>query len=172
MHVHGADPSPCFRKSKGLDVTIRRFMAGVLVTAFVAVSAVGLAVAQGGPAEIIAARQAGFKRTGDNAGEIKKALDGGLDLAPLAARAQDIADWSRKVPAMFPPGSDTGAKTAALPAIWTDRAGFETAAANLGVQADKLVQVIKAGDKAAVATQFGATSASCGACHRNFRART
>ena len=64
------------------------------------------------------------------------------------------------------------AKTAALPAIWTDRAGFETAAANLGVQADKLVQVIKAGDKAAVATQFGATSASCGACHRNFRART
>jgi len=153
-------------------VTIRRFTAGVLITAFIASSAVGLAVAQSTPVEFIAARQAGYKRTGENAAEIKKALEGGQDMAPLVARAQEIADWSRKIPSMFPPGSDTGAKTGALPTIWTDRPGFEAAAANLGVQADKLVAVLKTGDRAAATTQFGATGATCGACHRNYRART
>lgn len=146
-------------------------MAGILVTAFAAASAASMAVAQGSPAEIIAARQAGFKRTGDNAGDIKKAIDGGLDLTALAPRAQEIADWSRKIPSMFPPGSEAGAKTAALPAIWADKPTFEKAAANLGIEADKMVAVLKTGDKAAVASQFGAMGAACGACHRAFRAR-
>ena len=150
-------------------------MVGALATVLIASSAIGFALAQGTPAEFIAARQAGYKQTGDNFGEIKKALEGGQDLAPLVARAQEVADWSRKVPSMFPPGSDTGAKTGALPTIWTDRPGFETAAANFNTQADKLVAVLKTGDRAAATTQFGATGATgatCGACHRTYRART
>lgn len=146
-------------------------MSGVLLTGLMAAGAAGLAGAQGTPAETIAARQAGFKRTGDNAGDIKKAVDGGLDLTSLAPRAQEIADWGRKIPTMFPPGSDAGAKTAALPAIWADKPGFEKAAANLVIEADKLNAVMKTGDKGAIATQFSATTATCGACHRGFRQR-
>jgi cytochrome c556 len=153
-------------------VRFRRLMAGIAFIGGLSTGAIELAQAQGGGAEIITARQAGYKRTGENVQEIKKAVDAGSDLTPLAARAQEIADWARRIPTMFPPGSDTGAKTAALPAIWTDKANFDTAAAALATQADKLVQVMKANDKAAVAAQFGATTAACGACHRNFRQRT
>ena len=72
---------------------------------------------------------------------------------------------------MFPPGSDHGDNTKALPAIWTDRAGFEKAAQNLETQAAKLEQIAASGDQAAFATQVQVLGEACGTCHKQFRAK-
>jgi cytochrome c556 len=107
------------------------------------------------PEETIAARKANRKKTGDLADGIKKALD---DLAHAHG-------------ALYPVGTETGGETKALPAIWTNRAGFDEANANNVAAIDKLLAAAKSGDTAAFTTQFGAVGATCGACHRNFRAR-
>ena len=75
------------------------------------------------------------------------------------------------IPSLFPAGSEKGDDTKALPEIWSNRAEFEKDAANLTTQAEKLVQLAEADDKAGFATQFQATGQACGACHRQFRAK-
>jgi cytochrome c556 len=132
------------------------------------------AQAQGAVADVIAARQAGFKNMGTNFGAVKKALEAGGDLTAAAANAQVAADWARKIPTVFPVGSgpESGVKTSALPEIWANKADFDKLAANLGAEADKLVAALKANDKAAATAAFAATGGACGACHRTYRAKT
>ncbi len=149
------------------------FIFGGLALAAV-VTGAGFAQAQGAFADVIAARQAGYKATGGSMGAIKKVLDAGGDLTTVAANAQGISDWAKKIPTSFPTGSgpESGVKTAALPDIWVSKGDFEKAAAALGVEADKLMAALKANDKAAATAAFGATGGTCGACHRTFRAKT
>jgi cytochrome c556 len=149
------------------------------VTMAVMSSAIGLATAQTPttaptpttPAEIIAFRKAGYKHIGDLFGGMKKGIDAGADVAPFAPQAKDIADWARKVPTLFPPGTETGGETHALPAIWQNKPDFEAKAGDLAAAADKLSTVAATGDKAAFEAQWKATGAACGACHREYRAR-
>ncbi len=70
-----------------------------------------------------------------------------------------------------PPGSEHGDNTKALPAIWTDRATFNTDAQNLANAAAKLEQVAHAGDQAAFAQQVQVVGEACVTCHKQFRAR-
>jgi cytochrome c556 len=121
--------------------------------------------------EIIAARQAAYDLMAADFGAMKRAVEAHADPKPLADGAKAIARWGHAVPAMFPPGTDKGHDTKAKPDIWSDRAGFEKAAANLGMQADKLAQAADSGDKDAFAAQWKATGDACGACHRVYRAR-
>lgn len=132
--------------------------------------AVSLAQAQApaSPADALKIRQAGMKATGANAGAIKKALEAGADLTPLAAKAQAIVDWAHRIPTMFPPGSDAG-KTRALPAIWSSKADFDKHAADLAAAATRLEAALKANDATAAKAAFRATGATCGACHRGYR---
>lgn len=149
-----------FRKSIVTAVVLSGLVAG----------AGGVAYAQS-IADTIAARQAGYKKTGDNAGAIKKVLDAGGDTKTVAANAQEIADWAKKIPTMFPAGSgpEAGIKTRALPAIWADKADFEKKAADLGVAAGKLVLALNSGDLGASKAAFGAMGGTCGACHKTYR---
>lgn len=153
---------------------MRRFgwiFGGLALAAVVA--GAGFAQAQGAFADVIAARQAGYKATGGNMGAIKKVLDAGGDLTTVASNGQGVADWARKIPTMFPVGSgaESGVKTNALPEIWANKADFEKLAANLGTAADTLVAALKANDKAAATAAFAATGGACGACHRTYRAK-
>ena len=148
-----------------------RILAGLAVAAAVAVGGLSVAVAQSAPVEFISARQDGFKRIGKDMEAIKKGLDAGGDLTALAANAQDISAWGQKIATMFPPGSDTGAKTAALPAIWAEKAKFDAGATALSAEADKLAAALKGNDAAAAGAAFQATGAACGACHRSYRQR-
>jgi cytochrome c556 len=72
---------------------------------------------------------------------------------------------------MFPPGTETGGGTHALPTVWSERPEFEKLAADLATQATKLQQVAATGDKAGFAAQFKATGAVCGECHHTYRAK-
>ena len=146
----------------------------VLAAAALVASVVGIAQAQtpAKPDDVIAERQAGFKHIGDVFGAMKKGIDAGQDPTQFAAGAKDIADWGRKIPTLFPPGTETGHNTHAQPTVWSDRAGFEAAAANLATQGDKLAAVASTGDKAAFTAQWQATGNACGTCHANQKYRT
>src|SRR5437868_6396340 len=74
--------------------------------------------------DVIAMRQAGQDLVGAVDEDMKRAVAAKEDVKPYADNAKAIADWMRQFPALFPPGSDKGHDTKALPAIWSDRAGF------------------------------------------------
>lgn len=147
----------------------------VLTTAFaITVGVSGLAVAQGvslKPDDIIAGRQAGFDLQNGVAAAMKGVVDGGGEVKPLAAGAKGLIAWGKVIPAMFPDGTQTGHNTKAKAEVWSDRAGFEKAAANFVAAAEKLVPLAEAGDKDGFKTQFAAVGQACGGCHRPYRAQ-
>ncbi|MFZ6761547.1 c-type cytochrome [Pseudoroseomonas sp. WGS1072] len=133
---------------------------------------IGAAQAQGAVSagDAIAERKAGLKRMAAHMEAIKGIVDGGGAVAPVAERAQDMTRFFEGFPALFPPGSDQG-ETRARPEVWSDRAGFEKAAANMVLATRKLGEAAGSGDAAAVAAAFRETGGTCGACHRSYRAR-
>jgi cytochrome c556 len=93
-----------------------------------------------------------------------------FDAAAAKAQLQMIVDGVAKLPTLFPAGSDQGTgttKTLALPTVWSDTAGFKTAAAKLGSDAQA---AMAATDQASFATAFQTVQADCGACHKTYRA--
>ena len=121
--------------------------------------------------EVIALRQAVMDLQAGNANAMKTAVDSGADVKPLTPAAKGIAASTRLIPLLFPPGTEQGHNTKAKAEVWSDRAGFEKAASNANAQAEKLIQLADANDKAGFATQFQALGNACGACHRPYRAQ-
>jgi cytochrome c556 len=141
-----------------------------LALAVLAVVLAGTAHAAGPPDPILL-RQAGQDLVlGDftGIGAVVK-LKG--DVTKLEQPAKALARWMTVFPALFPPGSDTGHNTRALPAVWSDQAGFQKGADKLIDAADKLAQLAKAGDADGVAAQVKIVGEACGACHRAYRAK-
>jgi cytochrome c556 len=126
----------------------------------------GTALAQG---DAIAERRAGFKRMGEHMQAMKAVVDNRGDVRPLTGTVDDMIAWYRSVPGRFPPGSDRG-DTRALPAIWSERANFETVANNMVNQLQVLRAAAASGDAGAFATAYGQTGQTCGTCHRPYRA--
>ena len=123
------------------------------------------------PAEAIEARRKAYKLSGKIFKELKAAVEAGAPVKPYAADVQFLVAWSRKIPVMFPPGSDSGHETKALPEVWTDRTHFERDAADYTEAAETLAKLAEADDQAGFARQFQATGKACAACHKAFRAR-
>jgi len=121
-------------------------------------------------ADPIAIRQAGQDLLSGDFSGIRAVVAAKGDLTKLEAPAKAMARWIRTFPSQFPPGSDKG-ETKALPAVWSDRAGFEKAANALAEAADRLAAAAKAGNGEAVATEVKAVGDACTACHRTYRAR-
>lgn len=117
---------------------------------------------------VVQARQAGFRLTVASFLNLKAAIARGDDVKTLVLPASAIAGWGKAIPAMFPPHSDTP-ESGALPTAWSDRAGFEAAAAKMSAAAAQLAELGKAGDTAGFATQFGELGKTCGACHTSYR---
>jgi cytochrome c556 len=126
----------------------------------------GPALAQG---DVIAARQDGLKGVARQMESIKAVVDQRGDPRATAATIGEMIRFFDGFTARFPAGSGTGT-TRALPAIWTDRAGFETANGNMVTQLRALQAAANAGDQAAFGAAFQQTGATCGACHRPYRA--
>jgi cytochrome c556 len=129
-----------------------------------------LAPAGDGPAaaDLVAARQAAYRLSAATFVSIKGAIDRGDTVEAQEAPARALAGWARALPAMFPPGSDAP-PTQALPAVWSDRAGFEARAAAYAAAADRLAALAAAGDKLGFAAQWGEVRKRCAACHDGYR---
>ena len=121
--------------------------------------------------DVIETRQAGQDLMNGTFVGIRAVVASKGDVRTLTNSGKAIARWIRQYPTLFPPGSDKGHNTKALPAIWTDRAGFEAAAGDLAAEADKLVQLAAAGDTDGVAKQVKAIGDACSACHSTYRAK-
>lgn len=103
------------------------------------------------------------------------------DVKTLEVRAKAIQRFAALIPTLFPKGSETGSNVAidapygrntnALPKIWSDMAGFQNAAAELGQAAAKLAELAKAGDADGLAAQIKVVGGTCAACHNTYRAK-
>jgi len=139
-----------------------------------------MALMSGGPAEAVegaaeravAARQAGFKQIGAAFKAVNDELRAGKpDLTEIAAAAARLETHASQLPTWFPRGSgpESGAKTGARAAVWSDAAGFADAAANLRTQTARLTVLAREGDLAPVRKQAAQVGAACKSCHTVYR---
>lgn len=141
----------------------------LLTAAFAAAILMPAALAYG-QAQVIQERQAGFRMMRDNMEAIQAVVQARRPNADAVAPARAIAEHAPRIKQQFPPGSDQGAQTRALPTIWSDRSGFEGRADAFATQARALLAAAEGSDQAVLARAFEATGGTCGACHRPHRA--
>ena len=128
------------------------------------------AQAQMKPEDAIKLRQSVMKLMNYNAGSIGAMVN---DKKPYnkdeaIRNASRIDALSTQPFEFFMAGTEKG-DTKARAAIWSDGAKFKAASEKFQAEAAKLAQVAKAGDMAALKTQFNATAGTCKACHDDFR---
>ncbi len=92
------------------------------------------------------------------------------DAAEFTRRAERVASLSKMLDEGFTPGSDKGADTEALPAIWENFDDFSAKLADFEREADALATVARAGDVDAIKAQFAKTGGTCKACHDQYKA--
>jgi cytochrome c556 len=147
-----------------------------------ALGAIGLATAQAqsGSADhmagkIVAARQASLAMSAVTFGAMKHASDAGAEAKTQGFSANALARWAKVLPTMFPAGTGAdnadGAKTRALPTIWSDQAGFAKAAGDYADATAKLLDLAKAGDTPGFKAQLDVVDKTCDACHETYRAK-
>jgi cytochrome c556 len=73
------------------------------------------------------------------------------------------------VPNLFPETSKTGGDTAALPAIWANKADFDAKAAKFVADAKQAQSSVK--DLDTFKASFSTVTKDCGACHETYRAK-
>ena len=145
-------------------------MRGKLVLlAMIGIMTAGFARADG--LNVIEVRQAGQDLLSADFSGIRAVVAAKGDVKTLAPAASAMARWMKSFPSMFPAGSEQGNNTRALPAVWSDPAGFQKIANQLVEAADKMAADAKAGDTDGVTAQIKAVGEACGACHRTYRAK-
>ncbi len=140
----------------------------IALTAVILLAGIGGARAQA--PDPIAVRQAAMDMNAGSFLLARTIVANKLDVKPIENPARGMAKWGELIPSMFPKGTDKG-DTKALPAIWTDPAGFKKAADEFAAASTKLADAAKAGDADAVAVATKAVGDACGGCHKSFRAK-
>lgn len=124
----------------------------------------GVAMAPGG---IVEARRAAMMMSAATFGALK-AQANAEDLKRAAFPANGLNAWAKAIPAMFPAGTNV-APTEALPALWSDRAGFEAAARDFAAATGALAKAAAANDKPAYAAALDQVGKGCSGCHDKYR---
>jgi cytochrome c556 len=119
--------------------------------------------------EMIAVRQATMAYQASLISDIMRAIGTDAEIGQFEAAGDAIAEWSARLPDLFPPGTENGHHTRALPAIWSDRAGFERAAADLTKAAETMAKAAAAGDRPAFIKSASVTNLACARCHFTYR---
>jgi cytochrome c556 len=104
-------------------------------------------------------------RSNNQAVQALRPLAAAYDAAAVKAQGQVLVDNAAKIKAAFAPGTDQN-DPGALPAVWTDAAGFAAAADKFGTDAQA---VMAAADGPALTAALQTLQGDCGACHRTYR---
>jgi cytochrome c556 len=142
------------------------------LTAGLALSLAGQALAADSPENLVKYRQSVMKAIGGHMGSIAAVVKGEVGFTGhVASHARDIKDMSLIVPDIFPANSGPMdyADTGALPEIWEDPAKFKLAVSAFQSAAAKFATVAEGGDMNAIGEGLGALGKSCGGCHKPFR---
>lgn len=125
------------------------------------------------PEDAIEYRQSAFFVMGQHFGRIGAMANGRVAFDAKAAQdnAEVVAQMAKLPWAAFGPGTDKGASTKALPAIWTERAKFDSDTANFQTEVTKLAAAAKTGNLDNLKAAFSATAGTCKACHDSFRGK-
>jgi cytochrome c556 len=147
----------------------KKTLVGAIAGALAAAAMVGGATIALAQADVVKERQENRKQAGAAMRAIKAVIDAKGPTAPAVEQAAKLKTLGAAFIKLFPAGSDKDTK--ALPAVWTDWAGFQ--AANNAAEAtfDKLAVAAGSGDMAALTAAFADTGKACGACHDKFRAK-
>lgn len=139
------------------------------VTAALAGAAIATAAVK--PEAAIEYRQSVYTMIGWNFGPMAQMVKGktAWDAAEFSKHADRIAALTPQLMEGFPPGSDTGAKTAAKPGIWKNPDDFKSKMDDLVKQSRLLADVAKGGDEAKMKEQFKTTAGACKSCHDKYR---
>jgi len=125
--------------------------------------------AQSQPEDVIKYRRNVMKANGAHEAAIRAILQGKVDYKnQLADHAKALENINKDIPSIFPKGSDSG-DTKALPAIWSDRVGFEKRAGDAKQKSADFAKAVMAGDTQAAAAKYKELSEACKACHKDFR---
>ena len=130
------------------------------------------AVAQVKPEVLVKQRQAAMVLQGKYLGPIGGMLKGNIpyNADTVVLNATFLENLARMPWDGFNPNTKDE-KTAALPAVYNDKAKFDEIASRLENEASRLATVSRSGDEAAVKAQITAVGKVCGACHNDFRAK-
>ena len=126
------------------------------------------------PEEAIKYRQSSLSVMGTHFGRIGAMVNGRVPFdAKVAAENADLVAEMAKLPwAAFGPGTDkAGIPTRAKAEIWAEQAKFKDLSDKMIAETTKLTAAAKSGNADALKTAFGATGASCKACHDNYQAK-
>jgi cytochrome c556 len=143
-----------------------------MIRTVLAVSAIAIGItAVAAQSDPIAARKELMKgiggQTKTGAGMAKGEVP--YDQAKAQAIIASYVDAAAKAPALFPENSKTGGDTAALPAIWTNKADFDGKFAKFGSDAKAAASAVKDADS--FKSAFPGLTKNCGGCHENYRAK-
>ena len=129
---------------------------------------VGFSVHASAAGDAAVERQALMSHVGAATGAAAKMVKGEIpfDLVAAQLAMRTLNSAALGFGYMFPEGSETGAKTEAAPAIWSDRAGFDAAVQKFVKDTSAPVT-----DLDSLKSAFGAAAANCGACHRAYRTK-
>ncbi len=143
----------------------------IALFAAIGLGVLSIAAARAEGPDIITVRQTAFDLNNASFAFIRAVVKDRGDVKQLEAPGKAIGRWASVIPTMFPPGTEKGGETKALPEIWSDSAGFKKDADALGTAAMKLASAAKAGDADAVAAATKEMGEACGACHKAYRAK-
>lgn len=143
----------------------------VAVATLAATLAAADAFAQAKPEDAILYRQGAFKVIGWNFGPMAAMVQGRIpyDKEGFAKRAANVAAVSAMPFEGFGPGTDAGAPTKAKPEVWSKADDFKAKMMKMNEETTKLAAIAKTGSLDDIKKQFGATGASCKACHDDYR---
>jgi cytochrome c556 len=143
-----------------------------IIGAGLIVAIAGTAYAQLNPKDAVGARVNAYRETGAAFKTINDQLKSGTPVKiMMRTSARTISNTARDQYNWFPAGSgaETGLKTKAKPAIWSDAAGFKAAQDRFAQEADLMSKVVETGDAAAMQKQAKALGQACAACHQKYR---
>ncbi len=147
-----------------MRMTVRRWSVPVAAVAMGASAAVALT-----GADAIKERRALMKDNGDATKAVVAILKGApFDLSAVQKALETYENAAAKMPALFPPDSQTG-DTHALPAVWSDKADLDARFKKLGEDSAAALKAItnEASFKAAMPSVFK----NCQGCHETYRAK-
>ena len=128
------------------------------------------AAAQAKPDVLVKQRMAAMTLQGKYFGPLGGMAQGKVPYdAAVVARNAGFLEALSKMPWDGFNANTQGEKTAALPEVWKDAAGFKAAQDKLESEVGKLVAATKGGNEAAIKTAIGDVGKSCGGCHEKFR---